>query len=220
MLLSCKHFLFWVCLHLHVVLIARAVSSTKLFLRIWRVLPLLFILLKKIFSHAASFLHHETVSTYSMSIFSVVAMILCTCTISTGMRFPDWGISIVLVYPLSVSVIYFWYLFFPFSICFYCTMSVLSSSNPGSKSYIDISQFYNTYSFPIHSGFSFLFYWFGWYCSQAYCSVFPQSISSLLREHFFVTYPTYCTSNGASLKANSFTLLNLWNLHLSYSALV
>lgn len=204
------------------VLIARAVSSTKLFLRIWRVLPLLYNLQKKIFSHAASFFaswnseHLFHVHLFCGSHDFMYLHNLC----NTGMRFPDWGISIVVVYPLSVSVIYFWYLFFPFSICFYCTMSVLSSSNPGSKSYIDISQCYNTYSFPIHSGFSFLFYWFGWYCSQAYCSVFPQSISSLLREHFFVTYPTYCTSNGASLKANSFTLLNLWNLHLSYSALV
>lgn len=219
MLLPCKHFPFWVCLHLHVVLIARAVSSTKLCLRIWRVLPSWFHLLKKIFSHDASFLHHETVSTYSMSIFAVVAMILCACTISTGMPFPHWGISIVLVYPITESVTHFWYLFFPFSIHFYCTMSVLSSSNPGSKSYVDISQLYNTYSIPIHSGFSFLSYWFGRYCSQAYCSVFPQSRSRLLRERVFVTFPTYCTSNGACLKANSFTLLNLWNLHLSCSAL-
>lgn len=86
---------------------------------------------------------------------------------------------------LFIYVYLYLYLFFPFSVHFYCTMSFLRSSNSGSKSYVDISQFYNIYSFPIQSGFSFVFEKFEWHCSQAYCSVFPQSISNVLEKWFW-----------------------------------
>lgn len=103
---------------------------------------------------------------------------------------------------------------------FLFTMSFLRSSNLGSKSYADISQLYNTYSFLIQSGFLLFLTNLSDIVVRLTALFFHSPYPASWKNILLVTFPTYCSSNRANLKANSSTLLYLWNLHLSYSALV